>query len=267
MSDQDNKQNVVGTEVSAVQPQPVPTPFAGNSPDALIALAIQHGSAIDAIERLVALRDKQNAEVARNAYNAAMSHFQSECPTVEKKKEAKDGRGVVMYKFATLENIVEAVAPLLSRHGFSYTFKNDQTEKDIIEVSCVVTHALGHSETTTFKVPTSGGTSMMSAPQKIASALTFAKRYTFTGAFGIVSGDEDKDGKREEGTREDAPTDEQRAEIDELVTKLGMTKAEFTQRVRAKYKVSVTTITRLQAEGIIKSLRELAKKVGANVPA
>ena len=55
-----------------------------------------------------------------------------------------------------------------------------------------MTHILGHSESSDFEVPidTEG---YMTAPQKYASALTFAKRYSLCNALGISTGDEDTD--------------------------------------------------------------------------
>lgn len=251
----------VGKAVTEATPSGVSSPAAANSPEALLAIAVQNNVSIDTLERLMVLRDKVNSENARNAYVAAMAQFQSECPTIEKTKTAKDGKGVTLYKYAPLEKIVEVVAPLLKRHGFSYTFKTNQSVKDEIEVICIVTHQLGHSETSTLTVASTGGTSIMSGPQKVAAALTFAKRYTFISAFGIVTGDEDVDGKKEEGTKPDAPSEDQKNRIDELLSQLNMPKADFAKIVREKYGISITSITARQAEGIITGLE---KKLGVN---
>jgi hypothetical protein len=53
---------------------------------------------------------------------------------------------------------------------------------------------MGHSQESDFTVPIDEK-AFMNAPQKVASALTFAKRYAFCNAFGILTGDEDNDGQ------------------------------------------------------------------------
>ncbi len=58
--------------------------------------------------------------------------------------------------------------------------------------TCKITHILGHSETSTFEAPIDKD-SYMSAPQQYAAASTFAKRYAFCNALGILTGDEDND--------------------------------------------------------------------------
>ena len=54
----------------------------------------------------------------------------------------------------------------------------------------------------TFKVPIDKE-GYMNAPQKFASALTFAKRYAFCNAFGILTGDEDDDSNAVEQVKKD----------------------------------------------------------------
>ena len=61
-----------------------------------------------------------------------------------------------------------------------------------MEVTCKITHSLGHSETSTFEIPIDNG-DYMTAPQKYASAQTFAKRYTLCNALGISTSEEDTD--------------------------------------------------------------------------
>jgi hypothetical protein len=61
-------------------------------------------------------------------------------------------------------------------------------------VTVIVTacHIAGHKEDTEFTAPIQAD-AYMSEPQKWASAMTYAKRYAFCNAFGILTGDEDTD--------------------------------------------------------------------------
>jgi hypothetical protein len=62
-----------------------------------------------------------------------------------------------------------------------------------VKVVCRVTHTAGHSEESPMQVPFGNKTDIMSNTQVTAAAQTFAKRYAFCNAFGILTGDEDND--------------------------------------------------------------------------
>lgn len=190
-----------------VMPRDLPPPA---SAEALISEAIQKGVSVETMERLMAMRRELRAESAKAAFDQAMSNFQSECPIIEKRKTVLNKSGEsVRYKYAPLDTIIAQVRPLLKAHGFGYRIVADVQGKGKdgeVLATCVVTHALGHSESSSFKVPIDME-SYMNLPQKFASALTFAKRYAFTSAFGIMTSDEDDDGTKagmspeEEGQR------------------------------------------------------------------
>ena len=168
-------------------------------PERLIAQAIDKGVDPATMERLLAMREKLIAERARNAFYHALSNFQSECPIIKKKKTAsiKSDKGDFSYKYAPLDHIVKVVAPLLTKHGLSYTIVTrvePEGSKTLLVAVCTVHHAFGHSEPSEFKVPVDQG-ARMNDMQKFASAQTYSKRYAFCNAFGILTGDGDDDGQ------------------------------------------------------------------------
>lgn len=173
-------------EVAVVSQMP-----AAQSAEILIAQAIEKGASVDTMERLLAMRTQLKGEFAKEAFIKAMSNFQAQCPIIVKDKIVYDKQGKERYRFAPLENIVTQVRKPLTENGFSYTVDviNDTTYLTAI---CKVTHILGHSETSSFQVPIDKD-GYMSAPQKYAAASTFAKRYAFVNATGILTGDEDSD--------------------------------------------------------------------------
>jgi len=132
------------------------------------------------------------AEKAKEAFVAAMASFQSQVPVIKKTKKVmnKDGR-TVRYQYAPIESIVEQIKKPLVNNELSYRWETKQEGKTI-SATCIITHVMGHSEQSTFDVDvdTEG---FMTAPQKSASALTFAKRYSLCNALGISTGDEDTD--------------------------------------------------------------------------
>lgn len=163
------------------------------SPGELIDRALDKGATPEAIEKLVALYERLKAGQAKEAYVRALAEFQSRCPVITKTKEIKDKSGKVRYRYAPMDEIVKAVRDILHDCGLSYAIDAAfAVENKLMSATCTITHELGHRETSTFMAPIDPD-SYMSAPQKYASALTYAKRYAFCNALGILTGDEDDD--------------------------------------------------------------------------
>ena len=160
--------------------------------DSFISQAIKNNLPVETMERLFSLREKVKAEQAREAFTEALANFQASCPIISKTKKVmnKDGR-TVRYVYAPIDAIIEQIKKPLSNYGFSYTWTVENAEGKITAIA-KITHKLGHSEVSTFTVPIDLE-GYMSAPQKVASALTFAKRYALCNALGISTGDEDTD--------------------------------------------------------------------------
>jgi len=181
--------------------------IAVEAPERLIALAIEKGVSVETMEKLLAMRRELKQEAAKEAYFKALGAFQAECPVIEKTKAVKNKGGSVVYRYAPLESIVEQVRAILTKHGFSYNTDTSQSEQELT-VMCVSHHVAGHSETTKIAVPI--GSDYMTAQQMVGSARTFAMRYAFCNAFGILTGDEDTDARKIENgdAKSKADTDE-----------------------------------------------------------
>jgi len=157
----------------------------------LLELAVREKVPVETMEKLLAMRRELKAEFAKQEFDKAMAKFQKDCPTIEKKKQVNNKDGTPRYKYAPLDSIIKQVKEIIYKNGFSYTIDTDVDDKSVTAI-CKVTHKEGHSEISKFKVPIDPG-SFMNEQQKFASALTFAKRYTFCNSFGILTGDEDDD--------------------------------------------------------------------------
>jgi hypothetical protein len=171
--------------------RPEQTAMMAVNPQALIARAIDKNLPIESMERLLAMRRELRAEWAREQYFKALAQFQRGCPTIGKGKRVDDKSGRKRYSYAPLDQIVEEVKDLLADCGFSYSTAVRQTP-DTVTAICDSHHRDGHSETTEFMVPIDHE-AYMNEPQKVASALTYATRYAFRNAFGIMTGDDDDD--------------------------------------------------------------------------
>ena len=159
--------------------------------EGLISQAIQSGASVDTLERLMTVRREIRAEKAKEEFDAAMAAFQAECPIIKKTKVVLNKDKTERYRFAPLDSIINQTRKLIEKHGFSYRINaNNQDGK--VNATVTVTHKMGHSEESSFGVGIDKD-AYMTEPQKAASALTFAKRYAFCDAFGILTGDEDND--------------------------------------------------------------------------
>lgn len=161
----------------------------------MIEMAINKDVDIDKLDRLLQMQKQMKEDIAREQFFENLSKFQSEVPTIKKKKEAAfDTRsgGKMSYKYASLEDITETIKPYLQKYGISYRFEQ-RLESGMIIVSCHVT-CCGHTEVTEFPAPadTSGNKNII---QQSASTVTYLRRYTLTGALGITTADEDIDGR------------------------------------------------------------------------
>jgi len=161
--------------------------------NSLMVHAVQSGN-IETMERVMAIRRELKAEAAKEAFFAALSAFQHECPVIKKTKPVKD-QGGIRYRYAPLDVIVGCVSGLLTKHGLSYTIESHiigTGDEGALEAVCKVYHEAGHMESSRFSVPIEPP-KFMSKPQTFGAASTFAKRYAFCNALGILTGDEDND--------------------------------------------------------------------------
>ena len=179
----------------------------------LIELAVVNNSDLMKLEKLMDLQERYDRNVARKAFFEAMAKFQSEIPIIKKSKLADFGttnnnKVGAKYKYASLDDIAEAIKPFLQKHGFSYRFEQF-AENNLISVTFVVTHFLGHSESNHMScfADTTGG---KNAIQALASSNTYLRRYTLTAGLGIATADEDIDGRLPEETKEEK--DQQRSD-------------------------------------------------------
>ena len=164
-------------------------------PSRLIELAITQNADIEKLERLMDLQERWNNEQARKAFYAAFAQFQADVPLISKSKTASfptRSGGTMTYNFASLDDVVRAVTPVLSANGFSYRFEQNFSG-GMVSVTCILSHALGHSESCVMSgvIDQSGN---KNALQQVASTVTYLKRYSFLNVTGVSTTEDDTDG-------------------------------------------------------------------------
>lgn len=126
----------------------------------------------------------------------ALAAFQAELPTVDLDSTNPHFKS----KFASLANITKKVLPELSKHGFSYSV-GSFVDNGLLVVDAHLIHESGESRSFQFPITET-------QPQKIGSAITYAKRYAIQALTGVVA-DEDDDGN---ATAQQAPAALQKAQ-------------------------------------------------------
>ena len=140
------------------------------------------GVNLDKIEKMIELQEKYESIQAKKAFTIAMTLFKSDAPIITRDKENKQYGSF----YTTLGNLVNSSLPKMSECGLSHRW--DVKQEDTIEVTCIVTHKMGHEEPTTMKAPpdTSGSKNPI---QQIKSTVTYLKSATFESAMGLASTD------------------------------------------------------------------------------
>jgi hypothetical protein len=161
------------------------------TPDTFIAsvLAMPDGDKkVELLDKLITMR---NAEIERQAKRDFDSHFaelRSKLVPVQRSKENK----FLGTKYASLDAEQKLYDPIISDHGFSYTWREDPAEGGIIVFMDV--SGYGHTRTNSKFIPNPGEMKGINAIQVSGSMSSYGKRYTFEEGFGIVKEDEDTDG-------------------------------------------------------------------------
>lgn len=165
------------------------------NPAGLLSQAIEKGLGVAELEKLMGLQERWEATQARKAFFEAFTDFQSELPDLRKTKEVKFKENDVkpQYTYATIGSIARQLRDLLKKHRLSYRWRI-KTTPDTIEVTCLVSHADGHTEETTMSAGADPSGSK-NAIQARGSSVQYLKRYTLEGALGLTTTETDDDGK------------------------------------------------------------------------
>jgi hypothetical protein len=130
------------------------------------------------------------AETPEALFAEALAGFQSAIPHIGKEQTAqvKSDKGNYSYSYADLSDITHAALPLLAEQGLSWSAKTMLTPAGFILLSSL-RHSAGWVESCEWPLPDP----TRSTSQQVGSALTYARRYTFTALTGIAPGGEDDD--------------------------------------------------------------------------
>lgn len=202
----------LSTEAQAV-------PLVQMTPVQMAYQLISSGADFASVKEMMALSKELAADQARRAFDEAVASAKAEIPTI-----AKNAKGHNNKAYANFAAYAEALKDVLARHGLSYRFRTEQTDR--ITVTCVLSHKGGHFEENSLSGPadTSGS---KNAIQAIGSTLTYLQRYTLIQALGLAASDDD-DGRSSE--LEGPITAEQAMQLREKIDEVGADIQRFCNR-------------------------------------
>lgn len=184
-------------------------------PLSMAMAAMKAGMSIADMRGMLDLQKDWEANEARKAYVADMAEFKKNPPEIYKRKEVSFGD--THYSHATIGDVTSLTVEALANHGFSHRWDVKQESGQVI-VSCILTHRLGHSESTTLQAsPDASG--KKNSIQQMASSVTYLQRYTLLAASGLATKDMEDDDGRAAGQQYDSDgtlqewTDKARAAI------------------------------------------------------
>lgn len=185
------------------------------TPMEMIERAVSGGASIEALEKLMALQERWEANQGRKAFDAAIAEAKAEIPAISKNRtvDFTTAKGRTNYQYEDMAGIAKVVDPILSAHGLSYRYRTAQ-DGQTVTVTCILSHRDGYSEETTLSAAAdqSGNKNHI---QAVGSAATYLQRYTLKMALGLAASADD-DGK---GAAE-APQPANREAVAKLVERL-----------------------------------------------
>jgi len=148
-----------------------------------------------------------------SALYSALAEFQKECPKIELDKTVSTKK--YNFKYASLQNIIAKTKPVLAKHGLTIIQSPCDAPDGLIAIQTTLCHKSGetHASIFTMTVPSSnkyvdGKPVETYTPQDFGSAISYARRYSYSSVLGIVT-EEDTDAIPLGDQYQDSPMDKQ----------------------------------------------------------
>lgn len=189
----ENKENEVGDAVTMGVVKAA-TESAAFDMNALIGIAVREDK-MEMLRELLDLKHREDDRLAKEEFDSHFSQMQGEFVAVKKSAENKH----LHSKYAKIEDIQAVYTPIISKHGFSYSWREEVLEgggkRTILEIS-----GYKYTKETFWDVPkldpikSNAGGSVQNAVQVAGSMSTYGRRYSFVNGFGVIMEGEDSDG-------------------------------------------------------------------------
>lgn len=152
------------------------------TPVQMTRLAVEKNADPDQLLKFMELQERYEAGEARKQYNLAVAEFKSNPVIVTKDKHNTQYDS----NYTSIGNLVGTVNAAMSPFGLSARWDIDQASG--IKVTCILSHAAGHSESTSMTAPPDDS-GRKNPIQQIKSTITYLKVATFEAITGVASSD------------------------------------------------------------------------------
>jgi hypothetical protein len=134
------------------------------------------GADLERLDRVAVIYERALSREAEQAFARALIQMQRRLPVLDELGEVTDESGAVKATYASWEDTVETIRPILFRHGFALSFKPGVSPRGEPVVTGVLRHEAGHKEEAELVLPAdvSGGKNPV---QAVGSSLSYGQRY------------------------------------------------------------------------------------------
>jgi len=156
------------------------------TPMEMLDKALSNGASPESLEKLMDLQERWEASVSRKAFVNDMALARAQFEPILKRESGYNNR----YKYETLNDVVDAVRPALSEHGFSFDWVTEDLPENRIRVTCVITHKGGFERRNSLSgdpKETADEKANMNAFQRLGGAVTYLQRITLKAALGVAA--------------------------------------------------------------------------------
>lgn len=205
--------------------------------------------------KLYELAQQWRRDMAAEQFATQLAKFQAACPQIRKTRQIDLGGGKGPL-YASLDDIMHQIKPLLSEHGLAVTYSAGITDGGQLTAKCRIHHGT-HVEESEITLPVPSQM-RVNDTQKMGAALSYAKRYALCAALNIVVSDEDRDG---EGLCQTI-NEEQLATIEDWMGSVGIRPAPFLKWLGIE---RMSELPMKEYDKVIAELKRKAREKGIKV--
>ena len=167
--------------------------------NAIIFEAMKKNFTPEQIEKMMDLAERNQKNIARQAFFEALANFKAEAPPVKKDKFNK----FFSSHYTSLGNLLDTYNPVLGKHGLSISHPTPNQTDKTMTVECRLAHRLGHTESVSMTAPIDqaavgrvSGERSRNPIQDIKSTFTYLRSATCEAILGVAGteGTVDDDG-------------------------------------------------------------------------
>jgi len=218
------------------------------SPDNLLAMALEKGTDLAQLEKLMDMKERWDMSEARKAYFLAVAEFKAAPILITKDKVNKQYAS----RYTSKGNLVNTVNVVLSKFELTARWDVSQAENEVT-VTCILSHSQGHSEQVSLSAPPDDSGSKNTI-QQIKSTKTYLEIATYEAVIGVASTDDpgDTDGNMPSHTINAG----QVANLEALIEEVGAKKDKFLQMLKVE---KLSHLATNKYDGAIKRLEDKRK--------